>query len=198
MIVPGIEVAPVANPWRTDHSSMDMLMHMVQLFALNVCCDSRGAVERFLQRSGVVARTTREVLAYRGIGSLLIRLMSMLSKWWSKMDADNVDLGSVAVDGLERIFPISTGVRFHEGYVQENLDAFIGRTCKFLHERVDDEESDRGDTTARHQARIAQECDLLRPDGMAWHLPRDIVEAFETISSSTEGRPRGCRISRPF
>ena len=74
VIGPGMDVAPVANPWRIDRSSMDFLMQMVQSFTLSVCFDSRAAMGRILRRSGIVAKTTREVLTYRSIVSLLVRL----------------------------------------------------------------------------------------------------------------------------
>ena len=83
--------------------------------------------------------------------------------------------GGVTAEGLEAIFPISIGVRSDEGIVSEDIDDLIERMCQPLQEKVGDEENDRGNRTARHQARIAQDRDLLRPDGANWNLLRAII-----------------------
>ena len=72
---------------------------------------------------------------------------------------EGIKPGKVTAEGLEMIFPISTGIRGDDGYpvryrhiMGEDIDDFIERMCQFLQEKVDDEENDRGNGAARHQA----------------------------------------------
>ena len=70
-----------------------------------------------------LAETTGEVLTYRGIGSVLVRLTSILSVWWSKMRNEGIKPGNVTSEGLEMIFPVSTGVPEGDDYPVQNRQA---------------------------------------------------------------------------